>query len=79
VTDAEQEFLALVERLRVENEKLELVIAELRATRKAKARRNTRAVEVIIQGDMYGWDEYIRRRIIDGIRQAVNSREEPRL
>jgi hypothetical protein len=33
------------------------------------------AVQVIIQGDMYGWDEYIQRRVIDGIRRAVDGRD----
>lgn len=44
------------------------------AAASSAAQRQT-AVQVIIQGDMYGWDEYIRRRVIEGIRQAVDGRD----
>lgn len=39
----------------------------------SRHRRNT--LQVIFQGPVYGWDEYIRSRVIDGIRQAVNDKD----
>jgi len=30
-------------------------------------------VQVVIQGDMYGWDDYIQTKVISGIRKAVDN------
>lgn len=31
--------------------------------------------EIHLHGDIYGWDDYVERRIIDGFRRAVNDRD----
>lgn len=33
------------------------------------------SVQVIFQGDLYGWDDYMRTRVLDGIREAVSDRD----
>jgi hypothetical protein len=53
-----------------------LVTSSASTTSSAAAARNRQtAVQVHFHGDMLGWDEFIRRRVIDGIRQAVDGRD----
>jgi hypothetical protein len=51
-----------------------LVTSSSPSSAAASARRQT-AVQLIFQGDVFGWDEYVQRRVIDGIRRAVDGRD----
>jgi len=33
------------------------------------------AVQIVFQGDVFGWDDFIRERVISGIREAVDERD----
>lgn len=45
------------------------------ATSGSATRASQRVTQIIFQGDMIGWDEHIRTRVIDGIRDAVRDRD----